>query len=124
MTEKPPQPRILVVEDEALTAMVLETCLRSMGCEVIGPAANVNGALKLADETALDGALLDVNLGGQPVYPVADRLAFRGVPFVFLTGYGAQAVPPAYGDRRVLQKPFSDRDLMRVVAEQFGLDPP
>src|SRR5512134_3302609 len=97
--------RILIVEDEPVTAMRLEGLVRGLGGEVVGPTASVAEALALMDAGGVDGALLDVNVAGIPVYAVADRLALRAVPFTFLTGH-AEAVPPAYADRRVLSKPF------------------
>jgi CheY-like chemotaxis protein len=86
--------RILVVEDESLIAMLLEMALQDEGCIVVGPASRVAEALELAgDGQHLDGALLDVNLGGEAVFPVAEALASRAVPFLLLSGYGDQAVP-------------------------------
>ena len=79
--------RVLIVEDESLVAMFLETILSDMGCDVIGPEANVDDGLRIASGTGeLDAALLDVNVAGQEVFPVAEALKARGVPFVFSTG--------------------------------------
>jgi CheY-like chemotaxis protein len=111
--------RILIVEDEPVTAMCLEDVVTRLGGEVVGPTASVAEALALADGGQLDGALLDVNLAGIPVYAVADRLALRHVPFAFVTGY-AEAVPPAYADRCVLRKPFGAAEVGRLVAEAFS----
>jgi hypothetical protein len=79
----------------------------------------VADALALLDADGVDMALLDVNVAGIPVYAVADRLALRGVAFAFLTGH-AEAVPPAYADRRVLAKPFGAAEVGRLLAEVFG----
>jgi CheY-like chemotaxis protein len=99
--------------------MRLEDVVRHLGGEVVGPTASVAEALALASGDALDGAVLDVNLGGIPVYAVADRLALQDVPFVFLTGH-TEAVPPAYADRRVLPKPFGAADITRLLLEAFN----
>ncbi|WP_159348669.1 PAS domain S-box protein [Roseomonas harenae] len=82
--------RVLLVEDELLVAMETEEALRDLGCEVLGPAATIEEALRLAQSEAgrIDAAVLDVNLAGRPSFPVADLLAGRGVPVVFATGYG------------------------------------
>jgi CheY-like chemotaxis protein len=117
------RPRILIVEDEAVTSLRLSSLIEEMGGEVVGPAGTVREALTLTDEGTLDGAVLDVNLEGVPVYSVADRLALRAVPFLFLTGYGAQAVPPAHAERRVIQKPFHRDELARALREEFRLPP-
>lgn len=86
--------RILVVEDESLVAMLIETILEDLGGETVGPLASVEEALAfLGDGPALDAALLDVNLAGRQVFPVAEALAASGVPFVFSTGYGEGGLP-------------------------------
>jgi len=113
--------RILIVEDEAITSMVIQDVVEGLGCEAVGPASRVPQALALADDAGLTGAVLDVNLHGEPVYPVADRLARRQVPFFFLTGYGAQAIPPAHGDRLVLTKPFHPPELAKMLQQTFSL---
>jgi CheY-like chemotaxis protein len=117
------RPRILIVEDEAVTSLRLARLIEEAGGEVVGPAGTVREALTLAEAVVLDGAVLDVNLEGVPVYSVADRLARQDVPFIFLTGYGAQAVPPAHAERRVIQKPFRGDDLARALQEEFCLPP-
>jgi CheY-like chemotaxis protein len=109
--------RVLIVEDETITAMMLEDLVEGLGCEVVGPAGRLSDALKLAAGEKLDAALLDVNLGGEAVYPVADALAPRKVPVVFLTGYGAQAIPPAHAHQPVLGKPFRPQELERLLSE-------
>jgi len=78
--------RVLVVEDEVLVAMDLQATLEDAGCVVVGPAGTIEDALKLADQD-LDCAILDVNLGGRSIQPVARALADRGVPHVYITGY-------------------------------------
>jgi DNA-binding response OmpR family regulator len=96
--------RILLVEDEPLVAWTLARALRSFGCEVVGPAYDLTQAELLSREP-LDGAVLDVNLGDNKVFPVADILAEREIPFCFVTGYGVAGLRPGDLDRPVLQKP-------------------
>jgi CheY-like chemotaxis protein len=98
--------RILIVEDEALVSMVIEEALKDLGCDVVGPVGTRDQALALAKAEALDGALLDVNLAGEPVYPVADALTSRGIPFVFVTGYGEKGIADRYARTPTLVKPF------------------
>jgi CheY-like chemotaxis protein len=110
----PQSRRILIVEDEPVTAARLADLVRNLGAEVVGPTASVTQALACADRVQVDGALLDLNVAGVPVYAVADRLALRGVPFVFLTAH-ADAVPPAYADRPVLDKPYRTAEVAQVL---------
>lgn len=105
--------RVLVVEDEAAISMLLEDMLLDFGCEVVGPAARLKQALDLAQHETFSVAILDVNVAGEPVYPVAASLADRGVPFLFSTGYGGGGIKDPYRDRPVVQKPFSQGDLRR-----------
>lgn len=79
--------RVLIVEDEMLLALDLEEGLRDAGCEVVGPAGSLRAALRLAENSEIDAAILDVNLAGERVFPVAHVLAERGIPFVFATAY-------------------------------------
>jgi CheY-like chemotaxis protein len=97
--------RVLVVEDEYLTAMDMSAYLESEGAHVVGPASSVNAALEALQRAELDGAILDVNLRGEMAYPVADALAARGIPFVFTTGYDARMVPARFADVRRCEKP-------------------
>ena len=90
--------------------------LGERGVDVIGPAGSVADALALIDaEDAFDGAVLDINLGEEMVYPVADELARRGLPFVFATGYSALVVPAAYADVPRIEKPVEMAALARVA---------
>jgi len=104
--------RILIVEDEALVAMLVEDALLDAGCEVLGPAADVESALRLLNESKIDAAVLDMNLGGDSSAPVADALAERGMPFVVATGYGASGLPPRHRGVPVLAKPYDPADLI------------
>ncbi|MBV9813244.1 MAG: response regulator [Acetobacteraceae bacterium] len=110
--------RLLVVEDEYLVAMDLAAALRDRGAEVIGPVGSVSDALALLAATAdIDGAVLDINLRGQNVFPIADALRHRGVPFVFATGYDPWTIPDSYADVPRLQKPVNTQALARAVAK-------
>ncbi len=99
--------KVLIVEDEPLVAVLLEEILEEFGCSVVGPAAQLDQALELAGSADVDLAVLDVNLGGQPVFPVARVLSDRGVRFVFATGYGAGGLPPEWSHVPALQKPYT-----------------
>ena len=107
--------RVLVVEDEAAISMLLEDMLLDLGCEVVGPAGRLSAAGKLAETEAFDVAILDVNVAGEPVYPLADTLAAKGFTIVFSTGYGTSGIEERFRGRPVLQKPFAQGDLERVL---------
>ena len=114
--------RILVVEDESLVAMLLETILEDMGCIPAGPASTVDEGLALAtDGQPLDGALLDVNVAGRQVFPVAQALKDRGVPFVFSTGYGEGGLPDEWRGLPTLQKPFTEAAVRDALMTAMGL---
>jgi CheY-like chemotaxis protein len=112
--------RILVVEDEALVAMGIEDALTDLGMRMVGPAASVDKALDLVAAGGFDGALLDVNLRGESVRPVADALAASGTPFVFVTGHGPEGLPEAHRHRPTLAKPFRDADLAEAVRRHLA----
>ncbi len=114
---KQPGRRILVVEDEFLIRMLLEDMLTDLGYELAGVAGRLGEALQLAETTDFDLAILDVNLDGHDVYPVADLIAGRGLPFMFVTGYGGRGLPDAYRDRPTLQKPFQLGELRKTLAQ-------
>ncbi len=103
--------RVLVVEDEFLVSMDIELMLRELGCQVVGPVGDLESALRAAKEQTLDAALLDVNIGGQPVTAVADALAGRAVPFVLCTGYRLDQLSGRYPAAPKLMKPFQIGDL-------------
>ena len=109
--------RILIVEDETLVSMVIEEALKDLGCDIVGPAATRDRALALAKAEPLDGALLDVNLGGEPVYPVADALFSRGIPFAFVTGYGHAGIADRYATMPTLVKPFQLSTVERLLGQ-------
>ena len=117
---KPTRLRLLVLEDEALMSMLIEDQVIELGFSVVGPAATVKQALALCATEPIDGALLDVNLGGgQRSDPVADYLERRNVPFLFVTGYGQAGLDPRFAERAVLQKPFALPDLRRELNALF-----
>jgi CheY-like chemotaxis protein len=107
--------RILVVEDELMIRMLLEDMLGELGYTVAAEAARIEEALDAAKNADFDIAILDVNLNGQPVSPVADALVARGTPFVFATGYGERGLPEPYRDRPTLKKPFQMEGLKQML---------
>jgi CheY-like chemotaxis protein len=109
--------RVLVVEDEMMVSMLIEDMLTDLGCHVVGPASRLDEAMELAATSELDCAVLDVNLGGQPIFPLADALRERGRPFAFATGYGDAGLREVDRGTPVLQKPFREGDLARVLGE-------
>jgi CheY-like chemotaxis protein len=114
--------RVLIVEDESLVAMLLETILEDMGCTPVGPASTVDEALKMAaDGAPVDAALLDVNVAGRQVFPVAQVLKDRGVPFVFSTGYGEGGLPDEWRGQPTLQKPFTEAAVREALTRAMGL---
>jgi DNA-binding response OmpR family regulator len=111
--------RVLVVEDEVLVSMLVEDELLDAGATVLGPAPSVGDALRLVEEAAADGglsaAVLDINLDGRRVWPVADQLAALGVPFLFATGYGKGCDTGVHRAAPVLHKPFGVEALIATV---------
>jgi CheY-like chemotaxis protein len=107
--------RVFVVEDEFIVAALLEERLRSLGCDVVGPAATVAEALELLAVEPVDVAVLDVNIAGEKVFPVADALEARGIPFVFATAYGAAGIDDRHGGKSVLDKPYHERALEHAL---------
>ncbi len=109
-------PRILVVEDEYLIRMLLEDMLAELGYEVAAAVGTIAEASDVAATADINAAVLDVNLDGQEIYPVAEILAKRGLPFVFVTGYGENSLTEPFRDRPALQKPFQIEQLRTVLA--------
>jgi CheY-like chemotaxis protein len=106
--------RILVIEDEMLILMMIESMLTDLGCESMTAAATIAQAIALIDGQTFDAAMLDVNLKGDNSRPVADTLAARGVPFFFSTGNGGHHSMDGYEDRAILRKPFIFEDLAAI----------
>ena len=113
--------RVLVVEDEMMVSMLIEDMLTDLGCTVVGPASRLDEAIELVGRTELDCAVLDVNLGGQPIFPLADILRAKGAPFAFATGYGDAGLRAEDKGSPLLQKPFREADLARVLGELRAL---
>jgi CheY-like chemotaxis protein len=112
--------RILLVEDEYLIAQDMAYELRRLGLDVVGPFPGVAPALEALETTVVDGALLDINLGGESVYPVANLLVARDVPVIFTTGYDGDEIPAAYAAIERCSKPVTRAALAQAVAQQFG----
>ena len=110
------QPRVLVVEDEYLIRMLLEDMLADLGYDVAAAVGSIAEASAFAASGDFNAAILDVNLDGQQIFPVAEILAKRGLPFVFVTGYGERSLPERYRDRPALQKPFQAEQLDSALA--------
>lgn len=112
--------RLLIVEDMFLVAEELSDALQDWGCEVVGPVARVREALDLVATETLDGALLDVNLGEERCFPIAEALRERRIPFIFLTGYDmSSAFPTEFEDVPRLPKPVSLQPLSELIQEHF-----
>jgi CheY-like chemotaxis protein len=106
---------ILVVEDEYLIRMLLEDMLTDLGYGIAGAVGTIAEASELATKADIQCAILDVNLAGQEIYPVAEILAKRGLPFVFVTGYGEGSLAEPYRGRPALQKPFQAEQLQKAL---------
>jgi PAS domain S-box-containing protein len=107
--------RVMVVEDETLVAMVVCEYLDELGFSVVGPFSKLDQAMAALEHNNIDAAILDVNLGGEPVYPLADALIADCIPFVFVTGYGAAALENRFSKVPVLQKPIDHQALERIL---------
>ena len=107
--------RFLIVEDETLIAVLIEDALVEMGCEIVGLSGRLDTALQLANDGEFDAAILDITIRGGKVYPIAELLAARCIPFAFASGYGDWALPEAFRDRPRLMKPFT----LRALREQI-----
>ncbi|MBV8978612.1 MAG: response regulator [Alphaproteobacteria bacterium] len=107
--------RIFVAEDEFLVFLALEDDLKGRGYEVVGPFTTVAKARAAAAGEDVDLALLDINMGGEMAYPLADDFAAKGVPFIFLSGYDADSLPERYRDAQRIAKPYDPRILIANV---------
>ena len=113
--------RVLIVEDEMLIALLIEDFLIEFGCSPTGPYGSVAQALDAIRDEQVDMAVLDVNLGGEMVYPVAEMLEGLHIPFLFLSGYGQEALRPGDTHWRVCTKPFTAKDLANMMSEALAL---
>ncbi len=111
--------RVLVVEDVGMVAMALKSMLEELGCELVGMAARLREAEEMARHEQLDGVLLDLNLGGQFAYPVADILKERDIPFIIMSGYDASQLRPELAGFPNMQKPFKREELEAMILQVF-----
>ena len=109
--------RVLILEDEFIVAMYLEDLLVELGHQVVQSFARMDEAFGFASHSEFDFGVLDINLGGEKTFPVAEILRRRGIPFVFATGYGAAGLSDDFHGQPTLQKPYDQASLARVIAE-------
>jgi CheY-like chemotaxis protein len=114
--------KVLVVEDEGGIALLIEDMLQELGCEITASVAHIARAEEAASTAEIDFAVLDVNLDGKPVFPVAHILRKRLIPFVFSTGYGIGGIPPEFAGNPVVAKPFSIEGLQAAIMDAISLD--
>jgi DNA-binding response OmpR family regulator len=110
-----PRGNVFLVEDEVMIRMMVADMLEELGYRVVAEAGEINEALKLAQTTEFDIAILDVNVNGKVISPVAEMIQSRNRPFIFATGYGSSGLPPEYRDRPALQKPFQLETLSKMI---------
>jgi CheY-like chemotaxis protein len=116
MTEtRPAGGSVFLVEDEVMIRMMVADMLEELGFSVAAEAGEINEAIRLAQSAEFDFAILDVNVNGKVISPVADLISARNRPFIFATGYGSSGLPEEYRDRPALQKPFQIEALARVI---------
>ena len=108
---------VFLVEDEVMIRMMVTDMLEELGYSVAAEAGEIGEAMKLAQSAEFDLAILDVNVNGKVISPVADVLAARKRPFIFATGYGSSGLPAEYRDRPALQKPFQIETLARTIEQ-------
>ncbi|MBV8121638.1 MAG: response regulator [Alphaproteobacteria bacterium] len=108
--------KILVVEDEFLVASLIQDLLEDAGCVVSGPIPRLSEAIDAARADDCDAAVLDVNLGGYRVFPVAEELSRRHIPFVIVTGYATTTLPEPFDRSPTIRKPFRNQDLLNAIS--------
>lgn len=113
---------VLIVEDQYLVARDLARTLREAGAVIVGPAQDMAHARELLASADPAGAILDINLADGTSYALADELAARGVPYLFVTGYGNAAIEPRYRHVPMISKPFTDDALIDLARQTFGKD--
>ena len=111
---------VFLVEDEVMIRMMVADMLEELGYSVVAEAGEIGEALKLAQSAEFDLAILDVNVNGKVISPVADVLAARNRPFIFATGYGSSGLPAEYRSRPALQKPFQIETLARMIDQTLN----
>ena len=114
---------VFIVEDESLITMLLEDILEDLGCTVAGSAATLRDALEKSATVTASVAILDINLGGDPIFPVAAKLVSRDIPIVFASGYGATTLPEEWRGRPTLPKPFTGRQVQEAIAAAIATNP-
>jgi DNA-binding response OmpR family regulator len=112
---RPPGGSVFLVEDEVMIRMMVADMLEELGYRVVAEAGEINEAIRLAQSADYDLAILDVNVNGRVISPVADLIQARKRPFIFATGYGSSGLPEEYRDRPALQKPFQIETLARMI---------
>jgi CheY-like chemotaxis protein len=112
---RPPGGSVFLVEDEVMIRMMVVDMLAELGYSVVAEAGEINEAIRLAKSTEFDIAILDVNVNGKVISPVAELIEARNRPFIFATGYGSSGLPEQYRDRPALQKPFQLETLGRMI---------
>jgi CheY-like chemotaxis protein len=120
MSDRLTDRRILLVEDSPVLGEVVAAMLADLGCEVVGPIGNMAYALEAAAGEPLDAAVIDLNIRGGKVYPVAERLAARGIPFLVVSGYGDWTMPAEWRERPRLTKPFTPEALEEKLRGMLG----
>jgi CheY-like chemotaxis protein len=112
---RPPGGSVFLVEDEVMIRMMVAEMLEELGYRIAAEAGEINEAIRLVQSTEFDLAILDVNVNGKVISPVADLIRARNRPFIFATGYGSSGLPEEYRDRPALQKPFQIESLARMI---------
>ena len=112
---KPSGGAVFLVEDEVMIRMMVADMLEELGYSIAAEVGEIDQAIRLARITSFDIAILDVNVNGKLISPVAEVIAARNRPFIFATGYGTQGLPPEYRDRPALQKPFQMETLAAMI---------
>src|ERR1700719_4337001 len=117
---RPPGGSVFLVEDEVMIRMMVADMLEELGYRVVAEAGEINEAIRLVQSTEFDLAILDVNVNGKVISPVADLITARNRPFIFATGYGSSGLPAEYRDRPALQKPFQIETLARTIEQELN----
>jgi DNA-binding response OmpR family regulator len=115
IAKRPPGGSVFLVEDEVMIRMMVADMLEELGFSIAAEAGDINEAIRLAQGAEFDLAILDVNVNGKMISPVAELIAARNRPFIFATGYGSSGLPKEYRDRPALQKPFQIETLARMI---------
>lgn len=112
--------RVLIIEDDSLVAMSVGDMLSDLGCSVVANAGNLTQAFEMVRAGGFDFALLDVNLRGKEVFPVAEVLSEQGIPFAFASGYGRAGLPEEFRSKPIVSKPFEIGELSAVLSSALA----